>query len=64
MKQKGYCLYDLKCGKVIHSRYVTTMPGLQKNTLANKYVELQLEDELHREEHITPSHGDAAPNED
>ena len=58
--QKGYCLYDLRRMKVIHSRDVffneTSMPGVQKEKeLPPKYVELEVEEKPVTEESVTPN---------
>ena len=48
-EQKGYHLYDPRRMKVIHSRDVvfdeTSSPGMQKEELLPKYVELEVEEE-------------------
>ena len=62
--QKGYCLYDLECMKVIHNRDVvfdeTSMPGIQKEATV-KYVEFEIDEESNVE-HVTPRTSDSAPD--
>ena len=45
--QQGYCLYDLVCMKVVHSRDVVfdedSMPGIQKES-PSKCVELKVDE--------------------
>ena len=44
--QKGYRLYDINRMKVIHSRDVTSVPGLPtEKESGSSYVELEVEEE-------------------
>ena len=66
-RQKGYRLYDLTRDKVIHGRDVlfneSSTPGIQKeqNDRADKYVQLDIEEEAAVEEPVTDESNSTAP---
>ena len=66
-RQKGYRLYDLTRDKVIHGRDVlfneSSTPGIQKeqNDRADKYVQLDIEEEPTVEEPVTDESNGTAP---